>query len=246
MTSPATHGGPFRHAEPHAAYQQWVQITGLDHTTPQWSAVRRALDRYRLVEGDQIRQRPEDLADPELNPATSVNSRLVQVSLLAGARYAAAAVSAGQPAPLPRDADVPDPVDRRYPIDPVLGVEIALRFLHEHLPPDFSQQPVADAAAQLTERMATQVCGVFGNAGDALLSEITAARREKRDSAGQVAVWPPLVEAILSEAIVDEVFAEHILVVLPRFGVPVGAVLLPRGHWLVYHPQPESEGTLAS
>lgn len=228
--------GPFQHSEPHAAYAQWVQITGLDDTTPSWELVWDAFGAHGLVEDGHIRQRKEDLADPELVPGDSVNARRVRVALLAGARYAA---SIAQPEGLPAPEA---PGSGPYPIGPVLSVEIALALLHDHLPPAFLQQPVLEAAEQLVGKMTAMGCAVYGKASYALAHEITAARAPADDGEGaaEAAVWPMLIETILTQAIHDEVFAEHILVVLNESHAPLRFALLPRKHWLMYHLPPTS------
>jgi len=188
-----------------------------------------ALAHRGLVEDSHIRQRPEDLADPELVPGDTINARIVQVALLAGARYAESITEPeSDPAPEPDDAG-------RYRIRPVLGVEIALALLYEYLPETFLQQPVSEAAAQLAEQMAIVVCGVYGKASDALADQITAARTPAdADADAEVSAWPPLIETILGQATHDEVFAEHIFVVLNKTSAPLRFALLPRKHWLIY------------
>jgi len=224
--------GPFPHPELHAAYTQWLQITGLDDTTPQWHEVWRAFAAHGLVTDSRIQQRKEDEADPELVPGDSINARRVRIALLAGARYAA---SLTPPEGAPQAPE--EPGTESYSIGPVLSLEIALALLHDHLSAEFLQQPVPAAAEQLVETMTVMDCAVYGKASYALAHEITAARRPPNtgDGAAEPAVWPELVETILTQAVHDEVFAEHILVVLNETRAPVRFALLPRKHWLIYH-----------
>lgn len=239
---------PFRHDEPQAAYQHWVDITGLDTGTPQWQSVWQALRERDLVGEGGLRMREQDLADPELVPGRSVNSRIVQMALTAAARYPQAVLNP----PTPADDEEPrwpaEQTPGADPMDPVLGVEIALTLIFDHLP-RFLEPAVEQATNLLLDEMTARVVGVFPDASTALAALIEQTRRDqqptKKDQKATPPLlqeWPPLVETILTQATKDEIFAEHIFVTTKATGAAhLSYAILPRSHWLILHTGPLSQ-----
>lgn len=251
MTTHAVHL-QFGHPEVGAAYRQWSGATGHDDPVAVWTT----LAHYGLVDVDDlVPDWPADTAAVATlgAQAREHDARIAQVVLAAGAAFADAVI---------QSRALADNHGRHEPtlghrISPILTVEIALAMLHpgHHDPaakPSTAEvtevtwfdaerawaqsvvhQPVAQAARRLADRMTESVIGVFDDAATALRHQLSLC-----PTPGGAPSWPPLIDTILGQVLLDPVVTESVFVKLGQDNTGLGYAHLPRGHWLLYRTTP--------
>lgn len=199
----------------------WFEQSELDENSPEWAAAWAALVSAELAGERGLILWPtatEDCLASETRAAQTV-----QAAVGAGALYARHnSDSAGS---------------RTVEMNAGLGVEVILALLHKY--PTLVEQMLDAKRDQRVDFLLTaasaRVVGVFADARAALTALLAAAYQQtRRTDDSSARPWPHVVNVVLTEAVRDDVFAEHVIVRLSEARVDaLDYALLPSGNWLI-------------
>lgn len=206
--------------------QPWFDLSGLAAASSEWSLVWQALVSAGFATRQELvlwSTTTEDCLSDETRAAQTV-----KLALTAGALYARTGHAPQWPTAVPMNAG--------------LGVEIVLGLFHKY--PDLIAQALATPpeirVQHLIAAVSTQVVGVFPNACAALAALLTRPPANLRRAEETVPLGASAIEdLVLTEAIRDDVFAEHVIMRLAQSHLDgLDYVLLPSATWFIMRERP--------
>lgn len=201
-----------------AVLQPWFDLTGLDGSSPEWCTVWAALVSAGLAGEHGLTLWPAE--GDTRSYADTTATQTVRLALLAGAHYGIAFPDVGPGA------------------GAALVLDVLLRY-PDMLATALSHSP-QDATQQILAILSERVTGIYLDAPSALASHIIAVRSASAEHAATPGEpWEALVDLVLREAVLDDVFAEHVLLEMSNASPKLlDVAVLPDGRWVVLTPAP--------